>query len=122
MSILHNDVYDNGLNEIVNNTNVLHLLNDNPGITFANIATMTLGNKASPTINTPEAHITGRKITIEAAYNCIATATGTATHYALVDTTGSRILASGYLDAPVSLTSGTYFATSAMYIAIPAPT
>ena len=121
MPTLHSDVYDNGLNEIVNNANSLHLLNADPGVIFANIATMTLGNKSSPTINTPENHTTGRKITIESISNGSTTATGTASHYALVDTTSSRILASGPVDSVVSLTSGVDFTTNSIYIAIPSP-
>jgi hypothetical protein len=122
MSNLHNDVYDDGLNTIVNNGDTLHLLSADPGLVYANIATYTLGNKSAPTINTPENHTTGRKITIDAITNGTTTDSGTASYYAVIDSVNAKILASGPLDSNVSLTSGVDFTTNSIYIAIPAPT
>lgn len=121
MSSLHNDVYDDGLNAIVNNANVLHILSADPGLTYASIATTTLGNKSLPTINIPENHTTGRKVTVDAITDGTSTDTGTGSHFALVDSVNSKILASAPLDANVSITSGTDFTLTALYVAIPAP-
>jgi hypothetical protein len=122
MPSLHNDVYDDGLNTIVDNANVLHILSADPGLTYANIATYTLGNKSAPTINIPEDHTTGRKVTVDAITDGTSTDTDDATHFALVDSVNSKILASAPLDSTIAITSGVDFTLTALYVAIPAPT
>ncbi len=117
---IHSDVYDNGLVTLTNATSkVLHICSSQPA-TFANVATYTLGNKASPTVSSPGARTpSGRKVTISAITDGSATATGTAAYWALVD--GTRLLATAALSASQAVTSGNTFSLDAIDIGIPAP-
>jgi hypothetical protein len=119
MAQLHSDVLDLGLTELTEST-VLHVLSQEP-TTYANVATYTLGNKATPTISAPRAATTGtgREVGISAITDGTGTATGTATHWALVD--GSRLLAANSLSAGVAIASGNAFSLSAFTIRIPYP-
>ena len=117
---LHNDTYDAALNVIVNATKTLHITSQQVS-TFANVATYTLGNKTSPSVGAPANHTTGRKVTVAAITGGSVTATGTATHYAVVDTANSKVLASQALSASQAVTSGNTFSLAAFDIAFPAP-
>lgn len=120
MGYLHSDVYDFGISELAD-ANALHILSQAPA-SYADVATYTLGNKAAPTIGAPAAGSPdGRSATVSAITDGTVTATGTAAHYALVDSTTSRLLATAPLNAPVSVTSGNPFTLTAITIRIPAP-
>lgn len=73
---LHNDIYDNGLNTLTNATKMLHICSQQPA-SFAEVATYSLGNKASPSIGSPANHTTGRKVTVAALTGGSVTASGT---------------------------------------------
>jgi dethiobiotin synthetase len=119
---LHNDVYDLGLTELDLDANVLHILSQQPA-TYAEVTTYTLGNKASPTVGAPEAgNPDGRQVTVSAITDGSVTATGTATHWALVDTSGSRLLATQALASSQGVTQGNTFTLTSFTIRIPAPT
>lgn len=120
-AFLNNDTYDAALNVIVNATKTLHITSQQVS-TFANVATYTLGNKTSPSVGAPADHTTGRKVTVAAITGGSVTATGTATHYAIVDTANSKVLASQALSASQAVTSGNTFSLAAFDIAFPAPT
>ena len=118
---LHNDIYDNGMNTLTNATKTLHICSQQPA-SFAEVGTYSLGNKASPSIGSPANHTTGRKVTVSALTGGSVTATGTAIHYAIVDTANSKLLAAQALAASQAVTSGNTFSLAAFDIAIPAPT
>ena len=118
---LHNDIYDNGLNTLTNATKTLHICSQQLA-SFAEVATYSLGNKASPTIGSPTNHTTGRKVVVSAITGGSVTVSGTASHYAVVDTANSKLLASQALAATQAVTSGNTFSLAAFDIAIPAPT
>lgn len=65
----------------------------------------------------------GRKITFPAISGATVDVTGNATHYAIVDMTGSseRILATGDLSAAQSVTQNNTFSLATFDIKIPAP-
>ena len=120
---LHDDVYDDGLQVLTDDANVLHILSADPGVTtYANIPSHTLGNKSNPTVGAPEDHTTGRKVTVSAIADGSVTDTDTATHVALVDTVNSKILAAQELDATQAVTDDNTFTLDAFYVAFPAPT
>lgn len=122
MGSLHNDVFDNGLSTITGNTENLHLLSADPGITWANIASGLLGTKAAPTISAPaDRGAGGREVTISAITLGAVSADGTATHYALTDDSAEKVLASGPLDASQVVTNGNVFTLPAITIGIPDP-
>ena len=83
-------------------------------------ATLTLGNKVTPIISSPQDLApNGRKVVVSPIADGSVTGTGTATHWALVDTVNSRLLATKTLDAPVGVTSGNVFTLDAIDIGIP---
>ena len=122
MASLHNDVCDNGLSVIDDNTEILVILSDDPGLTWANIATYLLGTKAAPTISAPADRTGGgREVTVSAITDGSVSATGTASHWATTDDSASKILASGALSASQSVTSGNTFTLTEIAIGIPDP-
>ena len=85
-------------------------------------ATYALGNSTSLSISAPADRTGGgRKVTVAAITDGSVTGTGTATHYAIVDTVNSRLLATGSLTASQSVTSGNTFTLSTVDIGIPDP-
>lgn len=122
MPALHNDVFDNGLNAIDTNCDALHILKADPGIIWADIATHTLGNKATPAIAAPSDRTGGgREIIVSAISDGSVTGTNTATHFALVDAGNTKVLASGPLDSSQAVTSGNTFTLTELTIGIPDP-
>lgn len=120
-AFLHDDVFDNGLSEVSAAANALHILSQQPA-SYANVATYTLGNKASPTIAAPSDRSGGgREVVIAAVTNGTVTATGTATHWALVDTATSRLLATSALGASQAVTNGNTFTLTSFGVGIPDP-
>ena len=118
---LHDDVFDNGLSEISAAANALHILSQQPA-SYANVATYTLGNKATPTIAAPSDRSGGgREVVVSAITNGNVTATGTATHWALIDSTTSRLLATAALGASQAVTNGNTFTLTSFAVGFPDP-
>lgn len=83
-------------------------------------STYTLGNKTSLSVGSPEdATPNGRKAVVAAITGGSVTATGTASHWAIVDTSNSRLLATGALSASQAVTSGNTFTLAAFDVRIP---
>jgi len=83
-------------------------------------STFTLGNKTAISIGAPADRTpNGRKVTVAAITGGSVTATGTATHWAIVDTGNSRLLATGALSASQAVTSGNTFSLAAFDLGIP---
>jgi hypothetical protein len=121
MAYLNDRVYDNGLTVLSTEANRLDICSQEPA-SYAEVATYTLGNKTSPTISSPSDRAGGgRKVTISAITDGEVTGTGTASHYAIVDTVNSRLLAAGALSAPQAVTDGNVFTLTAFDIGIPDP-
>lgn len=128
MTALHNDVFDNGLNTLTNNTEKLWLLTADPGLTFANIATYACGYKTSPTVGSPEDGDSdgGRKVTVSAITDGVVSVSdsdgdATATHFALTDDSESKILATRALSSGQVVTDGNTFTLTEFDIGIPDP-
>jgi hypothetical protein len=102
---------DAALNYVRSNATVLHVCSSEP-TSFANVASVTLGNKSAPTINAPEdATGGGRKIVCAAVTDGTVTGDGTGSHWALVS--GTELLAANALAATQSLTNGNTLTLSA---------
>lgn len=85
-------------------------------------STYTLGNSTSLSFGAPEdGDTSGRKTTAAAIADGSVTASGTATHYAIVDVSATRLLATGSLTASQAVTSGNTFALAAFDVEIPDP-
>jgi hypothetical protein len=122
MATLHNDVFDLGLTKLDTDVNALHITSQEATTYAEATSTYTLGNKATPTISAPaDRSGGGRKVTVSAITDGTVTATATATHYALVDTATSRLLATGELDASQAVTNGNPFTLTAFAVGIPDP-
>lgn len=120
-SFLADEVLDFGVNYIDVETTDLHILSDLP-VTWANVGTMTLGNKAAPVVSAPQDGVTnGRRVTVSAITDGDVTGTGTASHWALVDTAATKLLAASTLASSQAVTSGNTFTLTAFDVTIPDP-
>lgn len=122
MATLNDRVFDNGLTVLDTEANAIHVTSQE-ATTYANAtSTYSLGNSSSISISAPQDRVGGgRQVVVSAITGGSITATGTATHYAIVDTVNSRLLATGSLAASQSVTSGNTFSLSSVNIGIPDP-
>jgi hypothetical protein len=121
MATLNNRVFDNGLTVLSTEANVIHITSAEAS-DFSNVATVTLGNSTSLSIASPtDRSGGGREVIVAAITDGSVTGTGTATHYAIVDTVNSRLLATATLTASQAVTSGNTFTLSSVAIGIPDP-
>ena len=122
MATLDNRVFDNGLTVLDTEANKI-LITSQEATTFTEAnATYALGNSTSLSIGAPaDRDGGGREVVVAAITDGSVTGTGTATHYAIVDTVNSRLLATSTLTASQSVTSGNTFTLSSVAIGIPDP-
>ena len=122
MATLNDRVFDNGLTVLDTEANAIHITSAE-ATTYANAtSTYSLGNSTSLSIGAPQDRTGGgREVVVAAITDGSVTGTGTATHYAIVDTVNSRLLATGSLAASQSVTSGNTFTLSSVSIGIPDP-
>ncbi|PSJ55811.1 hypothetical protein [Pseudaminobacter soli (ex Li et al. 2025)] len=119
MAYLNPRVLDLGLNVLVTETTRLHYCSDEP-TTYAQAVSLSLGSKASPTIGAPvDRTPSGRKVTVAAVANGAATGAGSITHYALVDATNSRLLATRETAAAKAVATGDTITSAAFDVGIP---
>ena len=122
MATLNDRVLDSGLAVLDTEANKI-VVTSQEATTFTNAnATYALGNSTSLSIAAPtDRSGGGREVVVAAITDGSITATGTATHYAIVDTTNSRLLATSTLSASQSVTSGNTFTLASFTIGIPDP-
>jgi len=122
MATIADRVLDNGLTVLDTEANAVHITSQEATSYTDATSTSTLGNTTSITISAPADRTGGgRKVTLSAISGGSVTATGTATHYAIVDTTNSRLLVTGSLTASQSVTTGNTFSLEALDVGIPDP-
>lgn len=122
MATLGNRVFDNGLTVLDTEANRIDITSAEATTYAAATSTLTLGNSTSLSIGAPQDRTGGgREVVVSAITDGSVTGTGTATHYAIVDTVNSRLLATGSLSASQSVTSGNTFTLSSVTIGIPDP-
>ena len=122
MASLNDRVYDNGLTVLDTEASHLYICSQEPTTYAQASSTYALGVKATPTVGAPGARTpNGRKVTVSAITDGTVSATGTATHYSLADSTNSRLLATGALSSLQAVTSGNTFTLTSFDIGIPAP-
>lgn len=121
MPMLADYCLDLALAELDTGANRLDIHSTGEPTTYANaIATTTLGNKTAIAVSAPADRTpNGRKVTISAITDGAVTATGTAEFWSIVNTTASRLLATGALASTQAVTSGNVFTTAAFDIGIP---
>jgi hypothetical protein len=122
MATLANRVLDNGLTVLDTEANRIDVTSQEATSYTEATSTYTLGNSTSLSIGAPQDRSGGgREVVVAAIIDGSVTGTGTATHYAIVDTVNSRLLATGSLTASQSVTSGNTFTLSSVAIGIPDP-
>jgi len=122
MATLNDRVFDNGLSVLDTEANKI-LLTSQEATTYAEAnATYALGNSTSLSIAAPsDKSGGGREVVVAAISDGSITGTGSATHYAIVDTSNSRLLATSSLSSSQSVTSGNSFTLASFTIGIPDP-
>lgn len=122
MAYLNDRVYDNGLSVLDTEANAVYVTSQEAGTYSEATTTYNLGLSSSLSIDAPADRVGGgRKVTVAAITDGSITGTGTVTHYALVDTINSRLLATSALTASQSVTNGNTFTLAAFDIGIPDP-
>jgi hypothetical protein len=122
MATLDNRVFDNGLTVLDTEANKL-LITSQEASTFAEAnSTYALGNTTTLSIAAPSNRTGGgREVVAAAISDGSVTGNGTATHYAVVDTVNSRLLATGSLTTSQVVASGNTFSLGSFTIGIPDP-
>ena len=122
MAILDNRVFDNGLTVLDTEANKILVTSQQASTYTEANATYALGNSSSLTIAAPSDRSGGgREVVVAAITDGSVTGTGTATHYAIVDTVNTRLLAAGSLSASQAVTTGNSFSLTSVSIGIPDP-
>ena len=122
MALLDNRVFDNGLTVLDTEANAIYITSQQAVSYVDATSTSALGDSTSLSIAAPSDRAGGgREVVVAAITDGSVTGTGTATHYAIVDTVNSRLLAAGSLTASQSVTTGNTFTLSSVSIGIPDP-
>jgi hypothetical protein len=119
MALIADYCFDLALAYIDTNGNRLDICSQEPTTYTQAITTYTLGNKTSLSVGAPtDRSPNGRMVTVAAITDGSVTGTGTATHWAIVDTGNTRLIATGALSASQAVTSGNTFTLAAFNIGI----
>lgn len=119
MAFIADYILDAALSKLDTEANRLYITSQEATTYVAATSTFALGNKASLTVSAPTDRTpNGRKVTVAQFSDGTVTGTGTATHYAIVDTVNSRLLATGSLAQPQVVTAGNIFSLADMDIGI----
>tara|TARA_R110000803_G_scaffold3886_3_gene13300 strand:+ start:3693 stop:4064 length:372 start_codon:yes stop_codon:yes gene_type:complete len=122
MAYLNDRVFDEGLSTLDLEANAVHVTSAEATTYTEATSTYTLGLSSSLSIAAPSDRTGGgRKVAVSAISDGTVTGTGTVTHYALVDTANSRLLATAALTASQSVTNGNTFTLATFDIGIPDP-
>lgn len=123
MATVGNRVFDAGLNALDTEANRVDICSQEPTSYAEATSTYTLGNTTSISVSAPtDGDTSGRKVTVAAISGASVTGSGSATHFAITDTTNSRLLITGALSSGgQTVTSGNTFALNALDIEIPDP-
>jgi len=122
MAFLGDRVFDNGLSVFGSEATNIHVTTQEAADFTEATATYTVGNGAMPSVTGPADRTGGgREVVIAALTGGSITANGTATHYAVVDTANSRLLAAGSLTASQVVSNGNTFSLDSFNIGIPDP-
>lgn len=123
MAFLTDNAHDSGLAYLTTNGTVVYICSAQPSNYTEASSTFALGNKTGMTVGAAtDGDVSGRKVTIPAITDGSVTASGTATHWALVKPTATtELLAAGALGASQAVTSGNTFTLGATDIELPDP-
>ena len=122
MATIADRVFDNGLTVLDTEANRIDVTTQEATTYAEATSTYTKGNSTSLSIAAPSDRSGGgRKVTVAAITDGSISGTGTVTHYAITDTTNSRLLVTGTLTASQSVTNGNTFTLASFDVGIPDP-
>jgi len=122
MATLNNRVFDNGLSVLDTEANKITLTSQEATTYTEGNATYALGSSTSLSIAAPSDRTGGgREVVVAAISDGSISADGTATHYAILDTVNSRLLATGSLTETQVVSAGNTFTLGSFTIGIPDP-
>lgn len=122
MASISDRVLDNGLTVLDTEANKITVTSQESTTYASANSTHALGSSTSLSIGAPaDRSGGGREVTVAAISDGSISGTGTATHYAILDTSNTRLLATGSLSASQSVTSGNTFTLATFKIGIPDP-
>lgn len=122
MATIADRVFDNGLTVLDTEANRIDVTTQEVTTYAEATSTYTKGNSTSLSIGAPaDRSGGGREVTVAAVTDGSITGTGTVTHYAITDTSNSRLLITGSLTASQSVTNGNTFSLASFKIGIPDP-
>lgn len=118
MAYLDNHVYDYGLITLSQGSLELHVCSSEPS-DYGSVADVSLGKNTAPTVSAPYNDSGDRVVSVQSSNTSIIDADGTATHWALIDTAGERLLAANSFVSNEDVTEGGAFEISELTITIP---
>ncbi len=122
MASIADRVFDNGLTVLDTEANKITVTSQESTTYASANSTHALGSSTSLSIAAPtDRSGGGRDVTVAAIADGSISASGTATHYAILDTSNTRLLATGSLSASQGVTSGNTFTLATFKIGIPDP-
>jgi hypothetical protein len=122
MATLNNRVFDNGLSVLDTEANKITLTSQEATTYTEGNATYALGSSTSLSIAAPSDRTGGgREVVVAEITDGSVSVSGTATHYAILDTVNSRLLATGSLSASQAVSAGNTFTLGSFTIGIPDP-
>lgn len=122
MPTLNDRCFDNGLTVLDTEANRVDICSQEPTTYAQATSTYSLGNTTSISISAPtDGDTSGRKVTLAAITGASVSGTGDATHYAISDTSNTRLLVTGSLSASQAVTSGNTFSLDAVDIELNDP-
>ena len=120
MAYLNDYVLDAALSKLDTEANRLDICTQEPVDYTGATSTYTKGNKTALSVGAPEDRTpNGRKVVVAAITDGSVTGDGTVTHWAIVDTGNTRLLATGALASSQAVTNGNTFTLAAFDIGIP---
>lgn len=118
MAYINDLAFDAAIGYLVTNGTRLHICSAEPS-SAANAVSLSLGNKATITLGSATDRTpTGRKTVVPAISDGSVTATGTATHWAIINSGATILSATGALSASQSVTSGNTFTLAAFDLSL----
>ena len=122
MATISDYVLDAALSKLDTEANRIDITSQEATTYAEATSTYTLGNSTSLSFGAPtNGDTSGRKVTAAVITDGSVTGSGSATHYAVVDTANSRLLCTGSLTTPQTVTSGNSFTIASFDVEIPDP-
>lgn len=125
MASISDYVLDAALTKLDTEANAIHITSQEATTYTEATSTYSLGSATSISIGTPQDRTAtggGREVVLANVTGGNVSANGTADTFAIVDSTNSRLLATGTLATSQTVTNGNTFTLSSISIGIPDPT